>query len=237
MSRKILIILLLFLPIGLLAQHKKFSVGLGSIYGGALTSEKVEGANGEPLLGLNLDFGYRFNLTEKFLIVPKISYEYRQFSYQATQKEDTIVTTKVAGNIVDIPTYYYANVKGKFNSSGISLTAIAEYNYVKKSSVIFGFYSSYFLQKNDVVDVNVKIGEGGLIPDLDSTYNNNVNMRNFEHGVTLGGKYYFSDKFSFTIVGTRALTGVYTINNVTNSKGEELKFFSTYAKIYFTYYF
>ena len=237
MSKKFFIILIFCLPLTVFAQNKKFSVGIGSIYGGAITSEKVEGANGEPLLGLNVDFGYRFNLNEKFIIVPKISYEYRQFSYNARQKDDTIVQTKVAGNMVNVPTYYYTNVKGKFNTSGASITAIAEYNYVKKSSIILGVYSSYFFQKNDVVDLNVKIGEGGLIPDIDSSYNNNVNMRNFEHGVTLGGKYYFSDNFSFTIVGTRALTGVYSISNIKNSKGQELKFFSTYAKIYITYYF
>lgn len=229
------LLLLLFYYNG--SAQSSYSFGAGTIFGGAINNENVENASGEPMFGATLDFGYRIKLNDKLILKPKLSYEFRHFEYSATQRNDTIVTTELMGNTAEIPTYYTANISGKANSGGLTLNSILEYKFIERSSLLFGFYGTYFLFTNDYVDINVRIGEGGLLPDIDSSYNNGINMRNYEYGISLGGKYYISDKFSFSIVGTRALSSVYTISGVKNQKGEEVLFYSTYAKIFFSYYF
>lgn len=216
---------------------EKWSLSLGTIFGGALNNENIDDAHGKPMFGGTIDFGYTYKLRENILLTPKISYEFRHFKYSAHERNDTVVKAEVGGNMANIPTYYYADIDGKVNSGGVTVNIDAEYVFMERSSVLIGLYSSFFLFKNDYVDINVQIGEGGLLPDVDSSYNNNVNMSPYELGLNIGGKYYFSPKLSFAIIGTRALTSLYSFSEIRNEKGEEIKLFSTYAKIYLTYYF
>ncbi len=237
MKRKIVLYnIFVFLALNVFSQTK-FSLGAGTIFGGAINNETVENATGTPMFGASLDFAYRISLNNKLTILPKLSYEYRVFEYGASERKDTIVHTEVMGNMVNVPTYYQANINGKVNSGGITLNILSEYRFLNKSSFVFGIYSTFFLYKNDYVDINVRIGEGGLLPDIDSSYNNGLNMRRFEHGLSLGGKYHISDKISVSIVGTRALSSLYSISGILNEEGEEVKFYSTYAKIFVNYYF
>ena len=237
MMRKIIIyIFFAFLAVSVSSQTK-FSVGAGTIFGGAINNENVENATGVPMFGASIDFAYRNAVKDNFTISPKISYEHRTFEYAANERKDTLVYTEVMGNTVGVPTYYQAIINGKLNSGGITLNLISEYRFLRKSSFIVGIYSTLFMYKNDYVDINIRIGEGGLLPDIDSSYNNGLNLRRFEHGLSLGGKYHVSEQFSVSIVGTRALSSLYSISGITNDNGEEIRFYSTYAKIFLNYYF
>lgn len=227
---------LLFSAINMCAQSGFFVSG-GTILGGAINNEKISNAKGEPLFGVSVDFGNLIAIREKFNYIPKIGFEYRNFNYSATERKDTLVGSVVAGNDVLIPTYYNASVKGKVNSLGITLNNSVEYKIWKNSYLLGGVYSTFFIYKNDYIDINVKIGEGGLLPDIDSTYNNGVNMRKFEIGFKMGGKYKINDRLSLSIIGTRAISDLYKISAVKNENGDEIKLYSTYAKIFMSYYF
>lgn len=218
-------------------SQNQFFGGTGTIYGGAINNVPVENSSGKALFGLTAEFGYLHLINEKIAIKPSLSYEYRHYRYSANESKDTVVKAEIGGNLSEIPTYYKSEVNGKANSRGITINLNGEYRFIERSALIFGGYNSFFVTRNDYVDLNVRIGEGGFLPDIDSSYNNGHNMRPYEIGVTLGGKYYILENLSFSITGTRALTSLYSDEQIKNEKGENVLFYSTYAKITVNYYF
>jgi hypothetical protein len=217
--------------------QNRFSLGLGTVYGGAIPTEKIEDAEGKAGFGAMLDLAYWIPLGQNTSLLPGISFELRHFGYSATERKDTLVLVDVMGNPANIPTYYNAAIDGKVSSGGLSFNLMSEYSLFKRSSLVAGIYSTLFLSKNDRVDINIRIGEGGLLPDVDSAYSNRASLRNFEHGILLGGKIYFSDNVSLGISGARSLSGLYTTSDIKNSKGEDIRFYSTYARLSLNWYF
>ncbi len=217
--------------------QNRFSLGLGTVYGGAIPTEKIEDARGKPGFGAMLDLAYRIPLGQNTSLLPGISFELRHFGYSATERKDTLVLVDVMGNPANIPTYYNAAIDGKVSSGGLSFNLMSEYSLFKRSSLVAGIYSTLFLSKNDRVDINIRIGEGGLLPDVDSAYSNRASLRNFEHGILLGGKFYFTGDLSLGITGVRSLSGLYNTSARKNSEGEDIRFYSTYARLSLIWYF
>ncbi len=215
--------------------QSRFFISAGTIYGGAPANGKIDNATGLPQFGSSIEFGLYLPVSKDFHVMPSISFDHRRFGYNATERNDTVVLVEVMGTPSYVPTYYFANIDGRVNSGGLSLNVLAQRRLFGRSWIVAGIYGSLFLYKNDHVDVNVRIGEGGLLPDVDESYNNNANMRNHEFGIVLGGKYQISDRFSFGISGLRAISSLYIISDVKNYKDEHLNFYSTYARIMFTY--
>ena len=235
---KVFILLLAsFLAVTNVKSQNGFYVGLGAVYGGAIGSQKIENAIGKPRIGGMIDAGYRISTGQNMMLAAGFSFEVRHFGYSATERNDTLVLVDVMGNPANIPTYYNAAIDGKVSSGGLSLNLLGEYSLFKRSALIAGVYSTLFLAKNDLVHINIRIGEGGLLPDVDSAYSNRPNMRNFEHGIILGGKIYFSGDVSLGISGVRSFSGLYTTSDIKNSKGEDIRFYSTYARLSLNWYF
>jgi hypothetical protein len=230
------VLVLCLLAIHSRSQNHLF-IGAGTIFGGALADGKIENATGFPQFGSSIDFGVCFPVNNVFHFVPSVSFDHRRFKYSATERNDTIVLVEVMGTPSYVPTYYFANIDGRVNSGGLSLNLLAKKRLFGRSWIVAGIYGALFLYKNDQVDVNVRIGEGGLLPDADESHNNKANMRNHEFGVVLGGKYQISNKFGIGISGLRALSSLYVVSGVKNPDNQHLKFYSTYARIVLTYTF
>lgn len=217
--------------------QNQFLPGFGTVYGGAIPTDKIEDASGRPRFGLMLDAAYAFPLGQNIRLLPGISVEVRRFGYVANEKNDTMVLVDILGSPANIPTYYRARIEGNVSSTGITLNLPAEYKFIKRSSLLFGAYATRFIKKNDQVAINVRIGEGSLLPDVDSTYSNRANMRDFEYGISLGGRLYISENLSLAITGTRSLVDLYAVSGIKNKEGHYIRFYSTYAKVFLTWHF
>jgi hypothetical protein len=171
MSRFAVITIAFFATFGL-NLNAQTNIGFGTNIGGALPVEQTEGSSAILYPGVYLSFGYGISLSEKFSFNPNINFDFRMFDYFAAQKKDTVVEAEVLGVIANVPTYYQANIHGKMRLGGIYAEFPIEYRFSKRSRLIFGIYGSALPYKSDNISINVKIGEGGLLPDIDSSYNN-----------------------------------------------------------------
>ncbi len=218
-------------------SQNSFFISLGSNYGGAPANQSIQNASGVPKFGGAFEIGYQIPFRKSFLITPSISFDHRHFKYRAAERNDTVVLVEVMESLVSIPTYYVANITGRINSGGLSLNLAAQQRIINKAWLTAGFYFTYFLYKNDMVNVKVRIGEGGLLPDVYEDYNNKFKMKSQEFGILLGGNYKLSNRFSFGIIGFRAFNNLYYETEIKNDKNESLKLYSTYAKILLFYCF
>jgi hypothetical protein len=107
-------------------SQTNYSLGLGTIYGGAIGSKKIINAEEKPLFGAIPNLGCTFPVSQKFLITPAISHEFRHFAYSAFERSDTTVLVDVLGTPAYVPTWYYANIHGKTNSVGTTLNLMGE---------------------------------------------------------------------------------------------------------------
>lgn len=230
----IIIVALLFVSVILKAQ---FSVNIGSNIGGAIPTTKTEGASAKILPGLYLGIAHDFTLTTKIKFQPAVVFDFKLFGYMAMQRKDTIVEAEVAGIIANIPTYYKANVNGNIRLAGAYLELPLYWTIFKKNSLVVGIYGSGNYYKSDEVNLNVQIGEGGLLPDFDSTYNNKSNINTLEAGVLLGGSFYINDKLSVSIIGYRALTRFYKFDAIKDDAGNDIPFYYTMVRIGISYSF
>jgi hypothetical protein len=112
-----------------------------------------------------------------------------------------------------------------------------EYRFGKKAGLNLGIYASALPIKSDEIMVNVKIGEGGLLPDIDSFYNNKSKINSFDTGIMLGGNFQFNDKLSIFINAYRSITRFYKMNAVKNEEGNDIPFYYTQARVGIRYYF
>lgn len=162
---------------------------------------------------------------------PEISFEFKHFGYSSIQKKDTIVVSEVAGIMANIPTYYNANISGKSRFLTINADIPFGFSIGEKLAVSVGMYGNYKLYKSDQINVHVQIGEGGLIPDVDSAYNNKAKVNNFEAGLLLGGKYNINGQLSLNLTVYRALSKHYVLGTISNNHGQDIPFYFTMFRI------
>ena len=235
MNKLFLIILFwLFLSSTLSAQ---FYISGGTNIGGAVPMEKTEGSTAVIYPGAFLSFGNTIRISDRLSFTPQINFDLRRFDYFATQKKDTIVETVVLGNIANVPTYYQANIHGQIRLLGINAELPFAYRIGKKLEFAFGIYGTAYPFKSDEITINVKIGEGGLLPDIDSTYNNKEKINNFDAGLMIGGSFQANERLSFFITAHRSLTRFYKMNAVKNDAGNDIPFYYTQARIGIRYSF
>ncbi|MDD2635475.1 MAG: outer membrane beta-barrel protein [Bacteroidales bacterium] len=222
------IFLFSFISFGL---HSQVDINVGFNAGGAIPSESVESSSASILPGAYLGFTKDIKLGEKIYLAPEISFEFKHFGYSSIQKKDTVVVSQVAGIMANIPTYYTANVTGK--SRFITLNADIPFGISigKKAAVLFGVYGNYKLYKSDQINVHVQIGEGGLIPDVDSSNNNAEQINNFEGGLMLGGKYSINENLSLNFNVYRALSRHYVYGTIPNDSGQDIPFYFTMFRV------
>jgi hypothetical protein len=236
MLRITFFLLLLIQNIWSLAADNGFSLGFGTNYGGPLANKTLENASGKSLLGTGFHLAYNHNFSPKLAFVPTLTLDFRHFSYNALERNDTIVEVEMGGIVGNIDTYYQAKVNGKAHTVVGSLNALAEFRYSKRSTLLFGAYAGVFPKRSDNVFLKVIIGEGGFLPDIDSTYNDGANIRNYEIGLSLGGKFYISEKVSIDFLTTRALSPFYKEWVPRNEEQKGMKFFSTYVRVSLNFY-
>ncbi len=231
-------ILLLFIFISKLAVSGQngFSLGFGTNYGGPLANKTLANASGKSLFGSGFHLSYNYNLSSKLAFVPSLTLDFRHFSYKALERKDTVVEVEMNGIVGDIDTYYQAIVNGKSQTSVGSLNLLGEFRYSKRSTLLFGAYWGLFSRRSDHVELKVLIGEGGFLPDIDSTYNDGANIRNYEIGLSLGGRFYLSEKVSIDFLTTRSLTPFYKVWTARNEEQLGMKFFSTYVRVAINFY-
>lgn len=215
----------------------QFYLAGGSNYGGAVPTEKTEGSSAVIYPGAFLSIGNTIKISERFNFTPQISIDLRRFDYFATQKKDTIVQTEILGNIANVPTYYQANIHGQMHLIGINAELPISYRIGNKLNFAFGFYGTVLPFKSDAISINVKIGEGGLLPDIDSTYNNKAKINNFDAGFFIDGGFQANEKLSFFITAHRSVTRFYKMNAVKNESGNDISFYYTQARIGIRYSF
>jgi hypothetical protein len=225
------IITLAFISVFGLKLIAQVNVGAGTNIGGALPNEKTEGSSAILFPGAYLSFGYAIPLSQRFSFNPNISIDFRMFDYFATQKKDTIVEAFVMGEIRSVPTYYQANIHGKMRLGGIYVEFPFEYRFSKRSRLSFGIYGSALPYKSDNISINVKIGEGGLLPDIDSSYNNKSNINTFDGGLSLGGSIEINDRLSLSVNAYRSLSRFYKMDAVKNDAGEDIAFYYTQVRV------
>lgn len=230
MSRVIVISLVFvaFFGINLMAQ---VNFGVGTNIGGALPNEKTEGSSAILYPGAYLSFGYAIPVSQTISFNPHISFDFRMFDYLATQRKDTVVEALVMGEIRSVPTYYQANIHGKIRLGGIYAEFPIEYRFSKRSRLSFGIYGSMLPYKSDNISINVKIGEGGLLPDIDSSYNNKSKINTFDGGLSLGGSIDLNDRLSLSVNAYRSLSRFYKMDAVKNDAGEDIAFYYTQVRV------
>lgn len=228
---KIFVISLIFAAFfgtNLIAQ---VNIGAGTNIGGALPNQKTEGSSAVLYPGAYISFGYNIKISEKICFNPRISVDLRLFDYFATQKKDTVVEAEVLGVIANVPTYYQANIHGKIRLGGTYAEFPIEYRFSTRSRISFGIYGSALPYKSDNISINIKIGEGGLLPDIDSSYNNKTNINTFDCGLSLGGSIDLNERLSLSINAYRSLSRFYKMDAVKNDAGEDIAFFYTQVRI------
>jgi hypothetical protein len=209
--------------------------GAGTNIGGAIPVEQTEGSSAVLYPGAFLSFGYGITISDKFSFNPTLSIDFRMFDYFATQRKDTVVEAEVLGIIALVPTYYQANIHGKIRLGGMYAEFPIEYRFLKRSKLNFGIYTSILPYKSDNISINVKIGEGGLLPDIDSTYNNKYNINTIDGGISLGGSLVLNDQLSIYFTGYRSLSRFYKMDALKNDAGENLSFYFTQVRIGISY--
>lgn len=236
MSRIICLLLLITLKTFAIAGNNGWSLGFGTNYGGPLANKTIENASGKSLVGFGFHLAYNHNFSSKLAFTPTLTLDFRHFSYKALERNDTIVEVEMGGTVGTIDTYYQAKINGRVHTVLGSLNILGEYRYSKRATLLFGAYAGMFPKRSDNVFLKVIIGEGGFLPDIDSTFNDGANIRNYEIGLCLGGKFYLTEKVSIDFLTTRALTPYYNLWIPRNEKQEGMKFFSTYVRISLNFY-
>ena len=181
----------------------QFHISAGTNYGGALPTKMTEGSSAVIFPGAYLNLERKIKISENLSLIPSASVDFRMFNYYASEKKDTIVSAEVMGIIANVPTYYNADISGKVRLLAAFIQLPIQYNFSRKSSLIFGIYGSALAHKSDEININVRIGEGGLLPDIDSSYNNRQNINNYDAGLQLGGRLNFENNFSLEIIAFR----------------------------------
>ena len=224
----------MYLPQALFSQ---IYFGIGTNYGGAMPTQITENSSAKIFPGAYVSFGKNIKITDKIKFIPQISTDFRWFNYYASQKKDTVVLTNISGMPANIPTYYTANITGKVRLVGFYIEIPFMYSFSDKMAITTGIYSSYNAYMSDDVDINVKIGEGGLLPDVDSSYNNKNNINIFEAGINIGGKYSINDKYVISIEAYRSLSRFYKKNSFDDNLGNDISFYYTQIRLGIIYLF
>lgn len=235
MNRVLVILFLyLFFTLNLSAQT---SMHFGSNFGGAIPTKSSEGSSAILLPGAFLGVSNQFQISEKIAFNPQISFELKHFGYSAIQKKDTVVESQVAGMIANIPTYYTATITGVSRFVTLNADIPIEIKIGKKSAISIGVSGNYKLYSSDAINVHVQIGEGGLIPDVDSAYNNKDKINNIEGSILLGGSYSLNQRLALRFVGYRAITRHYKFNAIPDENGQDTPFFFTMFRLGIVYNF
>ncbi len=237
MNKKIFFVAIIILTCLATSVKSQLFVSVGTNYGGANPTKQTEGSSAKIYPGVFLSFGKEISLSEKLYLKPQISVDYRMFNYFANQTKDTIVEAEIMGVIANVPTYYKANIQGKMRLLGLYAEIPLEYRFIKSSAIVFGIYGSALPYKSDFININITIGEGGLLPDIDSSYNNKHNINTFDAGLSLGGKFIFNNKMSLFITGYRSLSRFYKMNAVKDPEGNDIPFFYTQVRFGLEYLF
>lgn len=225
-------VILFYLPQPLFSQ---LIVAFGTNLGGAVPTKMTENSSAKILPGGYITLGNRIIITDKIQFVPQISTDFSWFNYSASQKNDTIVLATVAGMPANIPTYYTANISGKIRLIGLHIEIPFMYSFSDKAKLTAGLYSSYNAYKSDNIDINVQIGEGGLLPDFDSSYNNKNNINLFDMGINIGGEYSISEKYAVSIGIYRSLSRFYKKNYFNDNSGNNIDFYYTQVRLGFVW--
>jgi hypothetical protein len=229
-------ILLLYTTAGF--TQNQFGLNFGANYGGAIPTELDTADYGSGLPGFVAGIEYRVPIAEKFTLHAGLLYNLRQFKYGTTQKKDTVVDVQIGNTNASVPTYYTAEIQGKVISHQIDFRLPVHWNFNEKSALLFGPYLSYVAGGSDKTDINVQIGEGSILDDVQETREGFNNINPFEFGLLLGGSFHFSEKLSLNIEGVRAITPFYESGYYASiNEGVEIKFYQTYVFVRFAYFF
>jgi len=239
MKSKITLIISLFALIATSGfTQNQFGLNIGANYGGALPTELDTADYGAGLPGFVAGIEYKLPIAKEFTLHAGLLYNFRQFKYGTIQKNDTVVNVQIGNTFASVPTYYTADVQGKVISHQIDFRLPAHWNFNEKSAVLFGPYLSYVAGGSDKTVINVQIGEGSILDDVQETREGFDNINRFEFGLILGGTYHFSENLSLNIEGVRAITPFYETGYYASiNEGIEVKFYQTYVFVRFAYFF
>jgi hypothetical protein len=239
MKSKIALIFILFaISISSVFAQNQFGVNIGANYGGPIPTELDTASYGAGLPGFLVGIEYKLPIAEKITLHAGLLYNLRQFKYGTTQKNDTVVDVQIGNTNASVPTYYTADIQGKAMSHQIDFRLPVHWNFNEKSAILFGPYLSYVAGGNDKTVIDVQIGEGTILDNVQETREGFDNINPFEFGFILGGTYHFSEKLSLNIEGVRAITPFYEDGYYASiNEGVEVKFYQTYVFVRFAYFF
>ncbi|MFP4664439.1 MAG: outer membrane beta-barrel protein [Bacteroidales bacterium] len=235
-------IVLIMLAANLQAQITDSTAGftLGINYGGPLPTEMDTADYGYGLPGGVAGLEYRFYFSEKLSLNPSVLYNFRQFAYGTTQKEDTVVEVDLQGNgnTSSVPTYYTADVEGHARLHQFDLRLPVNWKPLDFASVHAGLYGSWVFAGKDEATATVQIGEGSIIDDVVETSDAFEYLNPFEVGVILGGSFYLNPNLRLSFEGTRALSPYYRAGYYAGlNDGRDTKFYQTYGIFRISYYY
>ncbi len=218
----------------------KTLVNIGLNIGGAIPTKLTKGSSALLLPGGYISINKDLYISRRIKFQPSLYAEFQLFGYGAIQSKDTVVQTEVAGIMANVPTYYTATVDGMVNMGrvGLEIPVIFSFQFFsRRTSLIAGVYSNYAFYKSDKVNINVQVGEGGLIPDVDTNYNNKNKINSYAAGFLLGTNIHLNDQFSIKLIAYRDITRFFKQNAILDENGQDIPFFYTNFRIGLSYYF
>ena len=206
----------------------QLNVGIGFNYGGPVPTKMDTLSKGIPLPGLYTGFSYIVPISKKIWFAPDISYSFRHFKYKSIQKKDTLVDVEITGKYVTVPTYFTAQINGYMITHHFEIKTPIHWKLADKLSIGLGPYTSWIFTGIDCNTINVQIGEGSLIDNVEQNNKGFEGINPFELGMIFSCTYQIDNKFSLQMDCTRSLTSFYKNGYYESlNEGEKVFFYQT----------
>lgn len=233
-THRILLFAVFWLVIHLHGQNPH-QFEIATVFGGPLPERNVDHSSASlyPGVYLGMNIQLKGNQWISFHLTP--GFLHRNFGYHYQKQADTLVSVAIADSTVKVPTYYTTRLNGFIVMGGPSLDIGLSFRTGNNFAFIAGVYGTAFLYKTDRARLRVRIGEGGLLPDIHESLSWNDKLHTREYGVYFGGRYRFSRKLEAGITGYRAFSGLYLHPEPLNGENLNLQLFWTFARVSLLY--
>jgi hypothetical protein len=232
-----LTVLLLFTG-PLYPQKTEISILAGAAYGGPIPRPSSPDAKGQPHWGPQLSLSFDSFLGQKAGWGAQLQWAYSSLNYSDFYRRDTIVTIQAGGQDLRVPTYYTANVDGKMRHHYIYLHLFGFYQPFPRNRIFFGPYLGYLAAADDPGIVRIVIGQGGLLPDINESFNNSDKIHRMEFGVSGGGRIFALPRLFVGILASRSFFNMYKPSFYESTRNNQKGlFFNTYVHLSVGYIF
>ncbi|TVR78046.1 MAG: hypothetical protein EA412_09550 [Chitinophagaceae bacterium] len=204
--------------------------------GGAIPNQNIEGSYAIPGLSFHAGIELFKKKTERIEFKSGLNLHYRNLTYGQEVKKDTLISIEIQGQQGKVPSYYYAEAEGEMRFLSLEIPFNFYYIIKEKLFLQFGVWGYYHLYKYDSGTVHIQIGEGGVLDDLEESFDNENYLRQADFGLSGGIGYRFNPKLSMELEIQRGLFSVYKSGFTLPTDAESsFNAYNTYALISLRY--